>query len=99
MPSRIPYAKPLSVRAPQAKPPVTRESPSKRGYDNNWRKIRAMQLREFPLCANPHGLHDGPVAATEVDHKRRLSRGGTHDPANLQSLCKPCHSRKTATEA
>ena len=27
-----------------------------------------------------------------------LSHGGTHDKANLMSLCKPCHSRQTAKD-
>ena len=37
-----------------------------------------------------------PVA--EVHHILPLSHGGTHDKANLMSLCKPCHSRQTAKD-
>ena len=36
--------------------------------------------------------------AQKVDHIVPLERGGTHDKANLQALCKPCHSSKTARE-
>lgn len=36
--------------------------------------------------------------ATDVDHVTPLRRGGTNDPANLQALCHPCHSRKTCAE-
>jgi 5-methylcytosine-specific restriction protein A len=36
--------------------------------------------------------------ATEVDHIIPKSQGGTDELDNLQSLCKGCHSRKTAKE-
>ncbi|MCH2187426.1 HNH endonuclease [Myxococcota bacterium] len=35
----------------------------------------------------------------EVDHIIPLVDGGSHDMTNLQSLCTPCHKRKTAAEA
>jgi 5-methylcytosine-specific restriction endonuclease McrA len=35
----------------------------------------------------------------ELDHVVPLIDGGTHEAANLQTLCTPCHKRKTATEA
>lgn len=36
------------------------------------------------------------MAASEVDHITPVASGGDFfDRANLQSLCKPCHSRKT----
>lgn len=54
-----------------------------------WRAIRVAQLERFPLCA-----YCGQPA-NEVDHidgdtSRNLIG------IDLQSLCKPCHSRKTA---
>ncbi len=36
--------------------------------------------------------------ATEVDHTVPLSKGGTDELGNLQSLCGPCHEAKTATD-
>lgn len=37
--------------------------------------------------------------ATEVDHKVTIAAGGARlEDSNLQSLCKSCHSRKTALE-
>lgn len=36
--------------------------------------------------------------ATEVDHIIPLSKGGTDDAHNLQSLCGPCHESKTAAD-
>jgi 5-methylcytosine-specific restriction endonuclease McrA len=35
----------------------------------------------------------------ELDHILPLIDGGSHEPANLQTLCTPCHKRKTALEA
>lgn len=40
--------------------------------------------------------HGWLIPATEVDH---IDGDNTNDdPSNLQSLCKPCHSRKTVEE-
>lgn len=63
-----------------------------------WRRIRANQLKQEPLCreCNKKGLL---TPGNEVDHIHPISRGGSMtDPDNLQTLCKSCHSRKTATE-
>jgi 5-methylcytosine-specific restriction endonuclease McrA len=35
----------------------------------------------------------------ELDHIVPLIDGGGHEPSNLQTLCTPCHKRKTAVEA
>jgi len=35
----------------------------------------------------------------ELDHIVPLVDGGSHDPSNLQTLCTPCHKKKTAQEA
>ncbi len=69
-----------------------RESAAMRGYGHNWRKLRLMYLRANPLCVVCGD------AANEVDHIRPRARGGGDDWSNLQALCKPCHSRKTARE-
>lgn len=57
-----------------------------------WRAIRAEVLRDEPDC-----LTCG-APARHVDHILPVSEGGTDDPANLQSLCAPCHAAKTGTE-
>ena len=69
-----------------------RQSAAKRGYDRRWQKVRKIKLITDPLCE-----HCGAVA-TEVDHITPLKRGGDNSMDNLQSLCKPCHSRKTIAE-
>ena len=58
-------------------------------------RIRAQQLRDEPqcrACGNQNNLH--------ADHIIPVAEGGaTDDPANLQTLCQPCHATKTAAEA
>lgn len=66
-------------------------SPARMGYGAEWRKLRAQVLAEQPMCACGR-------KANEVDHIIPLARGGTNERSNLQSMCKRCHSRKTALE-
>ncbi len=63
-----------------------------------WRRLRAAHLSEYPLCVECEAK-GRTVAATIVDHKTPIKQGGAPlDPENLQSLCNPCHSRKSALE-
>jgi 5-methylcytosine-specific restriction protein A len=88
---------PDHARALRAEIDSTRGSPSRRGYDAAWRRIRDAFLARHPLCVacQREGRN---TAATDVDHILPLRRGGTHDPRNLQPLCRPHHSSKTARE-
>lgn len=64
-----------------------------------WRRARKQWLVRHPLCADCAEL-GLVVEAREVDH-RLPHRGDLKlfwDRNNWQSLCKPCHSRKTARE-
>ena len=38
-------------------------------------------------------------SATEVDHVRPISQGGTDTDDNKRAICVPCHRAKTAREA
>ncbi len=54
-----------------------------------WRAIRRAQLERFPLC------EDCNDPANEVDHRTNdTSKNLIGD--DLASMCKPCHSRRTA---
>ena len=69
----------------------------KRRYHGAWPAIRKRFLTQHPLCEQCR--KEGRVtAASEVHHILPLSQGGSHDESNLMALCKPCHSRITATE-
>lgn len=75
-----------------------RPTAAARGYDADWRRVRDNFLAEHPLCAVclANGM---TVAASDVDHVLAIRKGGERlNPANLQSLCAGCHSRKTARE-
>ena len=76
-----------------------RASSSKRGYNRQWQKARARYLKAHPLCVQC--LKEGhAVTATVVDHIRP-HRGDPvlfWDEKNWQSLCKPCHDKKTWNE-
>jgi len=69
-----------------------RNPANKKKYRGDWPEIRAEHLRLYPYCVNCGAI------ATQVDHILPLSRGGTHDHYNLNSMCHSCHSRKTATQ-
>jgi 5-methylcytosine-specific restriction protein A len=78
-----------------------RPNASARGYTSDrWRRLRASKLQLDPLCSVC--LTAGrTTAATDVDHLVR--HDGPDDPrfwawSNLDSKCKACHSRKTATQ-
>lgn len=76
---------------------AARGTTKERGYAGNWPKLRAMVLREEPLCRNC--LEEGKTtSASEVDHIIPKARGGSEYRINLQALCKPCHSAKTLRE-
>jgi 5-methylcytosine-specific restriction endonuclease McrA len=77
-----------------------RPSASRRGYDRDWEALAKAKLDADPWCA--HCRRDGrDTPASEVDHIKPFKDKA--DPLrldwdNLQSLCKPCHSRKTTQD-
>ncbi len=89
----------LSVFRGRKRRPDVRPSACRRGYDARWRKLRISHLRAHPLCeacARVGIMRDACVVDHIVPH-----RGDTrklYDAGNLQSLCKRCHDRKTATQ-
>jgi 5-methylcytosine-specific restriction protein A len=68
-------------------------------HSPRWRKSREIHLRQYPLCVacERQGMITG---ATQVDHV--IPHKGDYklfwDQSNWQSICEPCHSRKTAAE-
>lgn len=70
-----------------------RGSRAERGYPSNWEKRRLHILSRDPWCKGCEA-----AMSSECDHIKPLERGGTNNDANLQGLCKPCHSIKTQLE-
>lgn len=79
---------------------MTKKYPSRheRGYGSAWDKIRpAILQRDMFLCQECK--RQGRLTpAKDVDHKIPKAQGGTDNPDNLQSLCRPCHKAKTRDE-
>jgi 5-methylcytosine-specific restriction enzyme A len=84
----------------------SKESRQSRGYGAEWVKIRKQVLeRDGHLC-QPCLKQNRPTVATQVDHitskAKAVALGWTQDqidhPDNLQSICTPCHDRKTTEE-
>lgn len=97
MPHRPPtHRRPSAAKKPQAHHD-TRVSSTDRGYGYAWQQLRARHLEAEPLC-RACLVHGVTTAALHVDHIVPRARGGSDDPDNLQSLCAPCHSKKTASE-
>ena len=74
-------------------PEHRRANASTRGYNYEWHKIRVQVLEGEPNCRRCG------KQAQMVDHIRPIRLGGTHDIANLQPLCNPCHGQKTVADA
>jgi 5-methylcytosine-specific restriction enzyme A len=73
-----------------------RGSASSRGYGRAWQKLRAAFLAQNPTCKLCEQA--GRLTAAEVVDHIRPHKGDPElqmDWDNLQSLCTPCHARKT----
>ena len=69
-------------------------------YRKSWKILRNKKLRQTPYCEDCFRYHT-MTHANEVDHITP-HRGDVHlffNEDNLQSLCEPCHSRKTMNES
>jgi 5-methylcytosine-specific restriction protein A len=84
----------------------SKESRQSRGYGSEWVKIRKLVLdRDKGLC-QPCLKQNRPTMATQVDHivskAKAVALGWTQeqidDPKNCQSICAPCHAKKTTEE-
>jgi 5-methylcytosine-specific restriction protein A len=68
-------------------------------YPPDWRQLRLTILaRDGRRCTAVDRGHRCHQKATDVDHIRPQSLGGTDDPANLTSLCGWHHARKSSAE-
>jgi 5-methylcytosine-specific restriction protein A len=84
-------------RRKQKQQDAERGSAAARGYDARWRRLRARYLRRHPLCVECQRF-EHTMLATDVDHIRPRSAGGSDEESNLQALCHPHHSAKTLRE-
>ena len=63
-----------------------------------WKKMRANYIIEHPFCVECQ-RYGKLTKATVVDHIIPIRMGGPQlEESNLQSLCAPCHTRKSIRE-
>jgi 5-methylcytosine-specific restriction protein A len=74
-----------------------RPSARARGYDTKWERTRRNYLAAFPICQHSAGCLNPAVDVHHIDGAGPLGDRG-HDWSNLQGLCKPHHSKVTATD-
>lgn len=104
MPTRPPVHKPagsrraaIAIARQYARTPQRKERQAL--YDRQWRSYSAHRLAEHPLCVRCERL--GRVRLAVVTDHIEPHKGDPvlfRDPSNHQSLCKPCHDRKTRLE-
>lgn len=70
-----------------------RPSRVERGYGPEWRKAVAAAIEAQPYCS-ACGHEGSPNNPLTGDHKTPLSAGGTHDPENIDVLCRYHNSVK-----
>ena len=106
---KLPKNKVKTLLKPSIKPMQGRGEQTKEHYPQyhtrRWRAIREQQKERQPYCEEC--LKQGKYVDMVVcDHKitvKEMEAKGfdfweASEPNNLQSLCTPCHNRKSATE-
>ena len=71
---------------------------TQRGYGHAWRKLRDQIMRRDSGLCQPCLKQNRTTLAHAVDHVVPKEQGGTDDENNLQSICRDCHTHKTAFE-
>ncbi len=99
MPSKPPTLVNRATQEARAARAAAAQAYNGQTYDSEWRRASKRFLRNNPLCA--HCMRDGRItAATQTDHVIPIKQAPERrmDPTNWQSLCGPCHSKKTWDE-
>lgn len=97
MPQQPPVFKPAHYRTREQRLTEydkSRGTTAERGYGGAWQRARKSYLMAHPVCVKCSH------PANEVDHiiPHRGNQALFWESSNWQSLCKPCHSAKTAQE-
>lgn len=85
----------------QAKTPKPLYTPLKKSWGKGrggrpWRRLKAEIHKRDDWTCKCCGL---VTTELELDHIVNVAQGGTDDESNLQSLCTPCHKKKTQRES
>jgi 5-methylcytosine-specific restriction protein A len=75
------------------------EGSTSKGFPPATRR-RILQRDPMCTCTGCRACGNGCTrASTDADHIVEVSDGGSHDEANGQGLCHPCHTSKTTAHA
>ena len=70
-----------------------RPSGQERGYDAQWKKVRALYIKQHPLCEECL-KNSKTVLATKVHHIiPAINKDTRYDFSNLMALCDKCHGK------
>ncbi len=72
---------------------------ARRGSRTIERALRRQALTRDLWTCQSCGFVDRSGALLDADHIIRLVDGGAHSVENIQTLCRPCHRRKTHAES
>ena len=91
----------LQQLKPRLKPSQNHQPKSRWGSGRGgrpWRRIRdQILLRDLYTCQHCRQVFDPKDLV--CDHIVNTAQGGTDEPTNLQTLCNPCHDKKTHSES
>jgi 5-methylcytosine-specific restriction protein A len=96
-PELVTDARPCPVHGPARRTYPSGRSVWKEYGGSFWLGLRRAVLAEEPLCRACLTV-GRPTLAVDVDHIRPRRLGGSDERANLQALCRGCHTRKTMRE-
>ena len=99
LPSKAPARPWIPKASPRERKPYQRHAERTPLYDSpRWRALRLAQLRQEPCC-RACAAQKRVTPAVVADHIKPYRDGADFfDASNLQSLCTPCHARKSAKE-
>ena len=100
MTRKLPTLPPRIARAPERTQPLGVITETARIRGDAGMRLRARILaRDYGLCQCDECRAAGRITVAEVvDHIVPLWAGGSNEDANLQSLSRACHDRKTRDE-
>ena len=86
------YCEEHALEATRTYERCVRDPQVRKAYGQTWKRARSKYVLTHPFCERCY--EEGHMKLVdEVHHIVPVRLGGTHDPSNLMSLCKSCHTK------